>query len=43
MSKLLAKMNLAYDSAERVEKFRLLSKIISENKTSPGGRHEILL
>lgn len=32
MSKLLAKMNLAYDSTERVEKLRLLSKIISENK-----------
>jgi hypothetical protein len=31
MSKLLAKMNLAYDSTERVEKLRLLSKIISEN------------
>ena len=32
MSKLLAKMNLAYDSTERVEKLRLLSKIISKNK-----------
>lgn len=32
MSKLLAKMNLAYDSTERVEKLRLLSKVISEHK-----------
>lgn len=32
MAKLLAKMTLAYDSTERVEKLRLLSKVISENK-----------
>ena len=32
MSKLLAKMTLAYDSTERVEKLRSLSKVISENK-----------
>lgn len=32
MSKLLAKMSLAYDSTERVEKLRLLSKVISEHK-----------
>lgn len=32
MSKLLAKMTLAYDSTERVDKLRTLSKVISENK-----------
>lgn len=32
MPKLLAKMSLAYDSTERAEKLRLLSKIISEHK-----------
>lgn len=32
MSKLLARMSLAYDSTERAEKLRLLSKVISENK-----------
>ena len=32
MSKLLAKMTLAYDSTERVEKLRSLSNVISENK-----------
>ena len=32
MAKLLAKMTLAYDSTERVEKLRSLSKVISENK-----------
>lgn len=32
MAKLPAKMKLAYDSTERVEKLRTLSKVISENK-----------